>query len=217
MDQAGKLLENPIVRIVGALSLMLVALRGVVGLLYSTVSLINTFESLVFDRLWNLPQGEWLGIVIVLGAWIAVASMLKLEPPLLAGAAGGFIFISVVMSNVRGDLPDFINDLYSFVPSALFLVAAGVGFLMLFSSKAAAAFEVSGLYGKATSNLGLGGGAPAPAPTPMATPAPAPTAAPAPIPAPVAAQEAGWLPDPRGEAQLRYWDGSDWTDHTHNG
>ena len=25
---------------------------------------------------------------------------------------------------------------------------------------------------------------------------------------------AGWHPDPRGEARLRYWDGSQWTDHT---
>jgi uncharacterized RDD family membrane protein YckC len=25
---------------------------------------------------------------------------------------------------------------------------------------------------------------------------------------------AGWHPDPRGEARLRYWDGSQWTEHT---
>jgi uncharacterized RDD family membrane protein YckC len=25
---------------------------------------------------------------------------------------------------------------------------------------------------------------------------------------------AGWHPDPRGEARLRWWDGSEWTDHT---
>lgn len=25
---------------------------------------------------------------------------------------------------------------------------------------------------------------------------------------------AGWLPDPRGEARLRWWDGSQWTGHT---
>ena len=27
--------------------------------------------------------------------------------------------------------------------------------------------------------------------------------------------EAGWFPDPSGEAGLRWWDGSQWTDHTH--
>jgi uncharacterized protein DUF2510 len=25
-----------------------------------------------------------------------------------------------------------------------------------------------------------------------------------------------WYPDPRGEAELRYWDGSQWTEHTHS-
>ena len=26
----------------------------------------------------------------------------------------------------------------------------------------------------------------------------------------------GWYPDPHGVAELRWWDGSDWTDHLHN-
>jgi hypothetical protein len=29
-----------------------------------------------------------------------------------------------------------------------------------------------------------------------------------------AAAKADWYPDPRGEKRLRYWDGSQWTDHT---
>ena len=28
---------------------------------------------------------------------------------------------------------------------------------------------------------------------------------------------ANWYPDPRGEAELRYWDGNQWTEHTHSG
>ena len=28
---------------------------------------------------------------------------------------------------------------------------------------------------------------------------------------------ANWYPDPKGEAELRYWDGSQWTEHTHSG
>lgn len=27
---------------------------------------------------------------------------------------------------------------------------------------------------------------------------------------------ANWYPDPKGEAELRYWDGSQWTEHTHS-
>jgi hypothetical protein len=45
-----------------------------------------------------------------------------------------------------------------------------------------------------------------------AAPAPA-AAAPAAAPAP-GGQPADWYPDPRGEKRLRYWDGSQWTDHT---
>ena len=35
----------------------------------------------------------------------------------------------------------------------------------------------------------------------------------APPPAPKGQWWAGWLPDPRGRHEFRYWDGSNWTDH----
>jgi hypothetical protein len=53
--------------------------------------------------------------------------------------------------------------------------------------------------------------------TPPAGGAAAPAAAPAAQSAPAAAggaAKADWYPDPRGEKRLRYWDGSQWTDHT---
>jgi Protein of unknown function (DUF2510) len=54
-----------------------------------------------------------------------------------------------------------------------------------------------------------------PAPTPVVTPAVvAPVAAaPAPAPAPAPAVPAGWYADPAGRFELRYWDGSTWTEH----
>jgi hypothetical protein len=33
-------------------------------------------------------------------------------------------------------------------------------------------------------------------------------------PEPAGAAAADWYPDPRGEKRLRYWDGTQWTDHT---
>ena len=50
---------------------------------------------------------------------------------------------------------------------------------------------------------------------PAADPAPVAAAAPAPAPAPAAsdAVPAGWYPDPSGRFELRYWDGSRWTEH----
>jgi hypothetical protein len=65
----------------------------------------------------------------------------------------------------------------------------------------------------------LGGGPAAGAPVggqPQQAAAPA-AAAPAQAAAPAAAAgaaKADWYPDPRGEKRLRYWDGSQWTDHT---
>jgi hypothetical protein len=44
------------------------------------------------------------------------------------------------------------------------------------------------------------------------TPAPA-APAPAPEPAPVVSTPAGWYPDPSGRFEMRYWDGTSWTEH----
>ena len=57
-----------------------------------------------------------------------------------------------------------------------------------------------------------------PAPAPSYEPAPAPSYEPAPAyqPAPVQAAPAvpaGWYADPAGRFELRYWDGSAWTEH----
>jgi hypothetical protein len=65
------------------------------------------------------------------------------------------------------------------------------------------------------------GWAVAPTPAPAATPAPAP----APAAQPAAAQApargtaipANWYPDPSGRYELRYWDGSQWTEHVSRG
>ena len=48
---------------------------------------------------------------------------------------------------------------------------------------------------------------------PTADPAPVAAAAPAPAPAASDAVPAGWYPDPSGRFELRYWDGSRWTEH----
>jgi hypothetical protein len=88
------------------------------------------------------------------------------------------------------------------------------------------------LLGVRTAGAGeLAGATPAPhshaqlQPTspPAAWPQPAPQAQPQrqpqpqPVPAAASAAPAGWHPDPRGQAALRWWDGRQWTEHVHNG
>ena len=48
---------------------------------------------------------------------------------------------------------------------------------------------------------------------PSPAPAPEPAPAPAPEPAPVVTTPAGWYPDPSSRYELRYWDGTQWTEH----
>jgi hypothetical protein len=72
-------------------------------------------------------------------------------------------------------------------------------------------------YGGAPAGQPYGGGAPAGGqPQQAAAPAAAatPAAGGAAEPAGGGAAKADWYPDPRGEKRLRYWDGSQWTDHT---
>lgn len=213
MDDAEKLLENPVMRLLAALGLMLIAERAVTGLIFGLSDLTSLFERQVFDRLWNLPQGRWLGIVIVLGGWIVLASMRNLDQGLLAGAAGAFILMTVLIDNIRGDLPDVLRDLYGLLPPTLFLVGVAVGAVALLRSSGS-----TGAAGMSLSNApppsGFANG-PSVAPAPVAAPFEAFAPTPAPTPAP-AAQQASWMPDPKGEADLRWWDGSTWTDHTHN-
>ena len=56
-------------------------------------------------------------------------------------------------------------------------------------------------------------------PEPVTEPAPAPAveAPPVAAPQPVVTTPAGWYPDPSGRFELRYWDGTQWTEHVARG
>jgi hypothetical protein len=88
------------------------------------------------------------------------------------------------------------------------------------SNPAAAGGPLAGV-GQGGGFGGGGSGAPQQGAPPAATPAPGAGAgaaagggAAAAAPSGGAGAKADWYPDPRGEKRLRYWDGSQWTDHT---
>lgn len=118
---------------------------------------------------------------------------------------------------------------------ALLLESDNIKFGFIIAALASAAILAGGILAERSPNLGVanpaaagpgggigqgggyGGGAPAQAAPPAAAApaAAAPAAAPAQPQAPSGGgQPADWYPDPRGEKRLRYWDGSQWTDHT---
>jgi hypothetical protein len=79
---------------------------------------------------------------------------------------------------------------------------------------AAAPVETPEEIGTPTTEAGSVAGGTEPSvvePTPVVESAPEPT--PPPEPAPVVTTPAGWYPDPSGRYELRYWDGTQWTEH----
>lgn len=116
--------------------------------------------------------------------WIADA--FPYFPPYLTG------FVLVVATERRQRVGDLIAD-------TLVVRAESAG------------QPLAGAFGGAAPGRYLGAGAqPAAGPVtapPGAQPGAAPVAA-------VAVTPPDWYPDPRGEARLRYWDGSAWTDRT---
>jgi hypothetical protein len=160
-------------------------------------------------------------ILLVAGA---IATLLVLFRLLSTGDAG---------LPIPGNADDFIDIGRSFGVFVAFLAALGVtlgGWLTWNEEgkpKPGAAGAGAGGPG-AGAPLGQGqapyGGAPTGGQPqqqaytpPAAGAAPAAAAAPAAGAAPAAAggaAKADWYPDPRGEKRLRYWDGSQWTDHT---
>jgi hypothetical protein len=126
-----------------------------------------------------------------------------------------------VKSQAQGQLPSGTDIGVGIGPG---LWIALVGSLLLLAAGLAALGVIGGSGGgtRAASPGGLGTGGPA-GPTGGATAVQPTEAAPggaggaggagAGAPAP-ADRTAGWKPDPYGQAQMRYWDGNSWTEHT---
>ena len=179
--------------------------------------------------------------VAVLRALNRMPAQLPASPGLIVLGVGGLAVLLVLfrllspagVPGLPGAADDFVDSSRSFGVFIAFLAAIGVavgGWLTWNEEGKPKPGSASAGAGAPPAGAPLPGGQPyaggaqpqAPAQPqqaaytpPASTGAPAAAATPAaPAEPAAAAVKADWYPDPRGEKRLRYWDGSQWTDHT---
>jgi hypothetical protein len=166
--------------------------------------------------------------IAVMKAMNVLPKGLPASPGLIVLALGGLAFVLVLFRIISipdegaGNLPG-VDIGRSFGVFLALLAAAGVTLGGWLSWNEEGKPKPGGVGAGAAPGAGpaLGGGQPPAGGQPQsyaqpATPAAPAAGAPAQQAAPAAgsAAKADWYPDPRGEKRLRYWDGSQWTDHT---
>jgi hypothetical protein len=134
---------------------------------------------------------------------IASVAIVSIVIPAISGSSPGRALAGIRVVDREGRSPGFgralVRWLLWIVDGFFFWLVGGV--LVLVTEKNQRLGDmVAGTY---TVPKGLAG-----QPLPLESPAPGlPTG-------PISPQGPGWHPDPYHQARLRWWDGSDWTDHT---
>ena len=152
-------------------------------------------------------------------AWLGAASFLYVlaniikKPQLLDLITSAF---DEAKSQAGGALPTGTNvgigigpGLWVALLGTLLLLAAGLAALGVIGGSSRPA--VGGQVGAGPSAPGGFGGSPTPGATTVQPTAGGGAGGGAPAPAD---RSPGWKPDPYGQAQMRYWDGNNWTEHT---
>jgi len=157
---------------------------------------------------WDLPEsGHAIGIAmlvlgILAGAGIVFASLTQMRALdqlwLLPGLVlGGIALFAPLTALGAGHIGDLQTGGWLGVVSCGLFVAAGIVNVLLAMRQAATPVPVATTAAPATAALSIPTGQPESKPAPEAS-----------------GPAAGWYPDPKGEARLRYWDGKDWTENT---
>jgi len=150
--------------------------------------------------------------VITLLVGIAMAA-------LFAIGKRGTLIAAAVVSLVAAGIGAFeLVDVQSVIDEFGFLVSGGPGVGLFLIVAGGIAGLVLGVLGQRRADAAPGVAAGYAAPWGQAPQTPQWGQAPQPQSAgqPPAGTPAGWLADPYRQAQLRYWDGTRWTEHTHN-
>jgi hypothetical protein len=163
-------------------------------------------------------------VIRATGATVSVPVPLSQVVLVAGGLATLYILYRIINSPAPSGLPDGIDVKRSIGIFLGFLAAIGItagGFLSARErGDAIPGVGGAGFGGGAGSPLGggqPGGGYQGGGYQQQATPAAQPATAAQPAaaqPAAASSPKADWYPDPQGQARLRYWDGTQWTDQT---
>ena len=211
MNDINKALENPIMRMVASVCWLLATSALLAIFLRRLFDLLGIFDSLFFERWWNVDRFTWIAVFLTLVLWVGLSVLLGFDQTVWIGAAGAFFLWAVLVRNIAFEVPEFLGKLVLLFDALLHLAGVMLGLLTLHR------------FANTGDPINFGASA-SPSPEPNARPATTMTQAPTPSPAPMPSatadpasqqtMEAGWYADPKGEATWRWWDGSAWTDNT---
>jgi hypothetical protein len=162
---------------------------------------------------------QWLGIVAVT---LVVEYLLESDNADIGAFIGLLASAAILAGAILADRPDLTDRVADAtgIPADRPAAAPRAGFGSSTATPtppaAAPAAAPPGPAPAVQPATGAGAASPAAAPTPPAPPAPpAGGERPAPArPAESVGPPPGWYPDPQGQARLRYWDGTAWTEQT---
>lgn len=195
-------LRNQIVRIIAGVGLLTLISAVFSSLLFNLGDLVNSTS--IFDGFWNLTYIGVIATLATIGVWVGLSVTRRFEQPWWLIVVGAFAVWELLVEPVAFDLPDFMRSLLSIA-----------GVLLLAASALLALPTLDRAIPKlAAPTPGYAGGQPGQVYQGQYDQQAQPQAQPEQAQAAAGGQAAGWYPDPQGQAQWRWWDGSAWTQNT---
>lgn len=179
-----KLLENPVVKLLAGFGFLLFTYGVVNATIFNLADLVGLWDDIRFRSVWRIGWISVLAMFVTVGLWILLATTRKYEQSYWLIVAAAFVGWVMVVVPVATYLPDALRTLVALVANG----ARGVAVLLAFVTLDRAIPRMQAVAVAAPGSVAQ----------PQAT----------------ATQAAGWYPDPRGQAEWRWWDGADWTENT---
>ncbi len=198
-------LKNQIVRIIAAVGFLTLISLVFSSLLFNLGDLVNSTS--VFDGFWNLTYIGVISTLATLGIWVGLSVTRRFEQPWWMIVAGAFGLWELIVEPVAFDLPDVMRSLLAIAGVLLLAAGAILALPTLDRATPKLAAPVAGYTGGQPQQSYPGQFA-------QQAQAAAEQAQPQPVQGSGGGQAPGWYPDPQGQAQWRWWDGTAWTQNT---